>query len=200
MLPEARELLADKILGSPTLGLDLDCLQKRLAGKISFNELKPEDRWEVRQAIYRVELAMADGNSRDDRRKKVREIFTGAIQFVPFWVIVGVALALGIGTTIGYKRIMVTVAEKIGKTHLTYAQGASAEVVAAITILLADFFHSPVSTTQVLSSGVAGTMAANKSGIQGGTCRKILLAWAFTLPGTIVLSGILFAIGRYLVM
>ncbi len=199
VLPEARELLADKILESPSLGLDLDCLEKRLAGKASFNELKPEDRWEVRQAIYRVELEMADGNSRDDRRKKVREIFTGAIQFVPFWVIVGVALALGIGTTIGYKRIMVTVAEKIGKTHLTYAQGASAEVVAAITILLADFFHAPVSTTQVLSSGVAGTMAANKSGIQGGTCRKILLAWAFTLPGTIVLSGILFAIGRYLV-
>ena len=199
VLPEAREYLADKILESPSLGLDLNCLEKQLTGKASFNELKPEDRWEVRQAIYRVELALAEGNPRDDRRVAVRETLNGAIQFVPFWVVVGVALALGIGTTIGYKRIMVTVAEKIGKTHLTYAQGASAEVVAAITILLADFFHAPVSTTQVLSSGVAGTMAANKSGIQGGTCRKILLAWAFTLPGTIVLSGILFAIGRYLV-
>jgi len=199
VLPEARTMLGTKIAEKPSVGEDIDLLQKRLAGKASFNDLKSDDRWEVRQAIYRVEVALAEGNSPDVRRVAVRETLNGAIQFVPFWVVVGVALALGIGTTIGYKRIMVTVAEKIGKTHLTYAQGASAEVVAAITILLADFFHAPVSTTQVLSSGVAGTMAANKSGIQGGTCRKILLAWAFTLPGTIALSGILFAIGRFLV-
>jgi PiT family inorganic phosphate transporter len=99
---------------------------------------------------------------------------------------------------IGYKRIVITVAEKIGKTHLTYAQGAAAETVAAATILAADLVHAPVSTTQVLSSGVAGTMAANRSGIQGTTCRKILLAWVFTLPGTILLAGALFTAGRWL--
>ncbi len=84
-------------------------------------------------------------------------------------------------------------AEKIGKTHLTYAQGA-----AAATILAADVAHAPVSTTQVLSSGVAGTMAANGSGVQGSTCRKILLAWGFTLPGTMLLAGALFTAGRWL--
>jgi PiT family inorganic phosphate transporter len=118
-----------------------------------------------------------------------------AIEFVPLWVVIGVALALGIGTTIGYKRIVVTVAEKIGKTHLSYAQGAVAEVVAAGTIMLADAFHMPVSTTQVLSSGVAGTMAANGSGIQGGTCKKIAMAWVLTLPCSILLAAGLFTLG-----
>ena len=92
-----------------------------------------------------------------------------AIEYVPTWVIVGVAFCLGIGTTIGYKRIVITVAEKIGKTHLTYAQGACAEVVAMATIGLADIGGLPVSTTHVLSSGVAGTMWANDSGIQMAT-------------------------------
>ena len=123
---------------------------------------------------------------------------TGAVEFVPLWAKVCTALALGIGTMIGYKRIVVTVAEKIGKTHLTYAQGAAAEIVAAVTILAADAAHAPVSTTQVLSSGVAGTMAANGSGVQGKTCSKILMAWVVTLPCTLLLSGGLFALGRLL--
>jgi PiT family inorganic phosphate transporter len=128
-----------------------------------------------------------------------RKALSAAIEFVPLWVVVGVAFVLGIGTMVGYKRIVVTVAEKIGKTHLTYAQGAAAELVAMATIMGADWLRAPVSTTQVLSSGVAGTMAANRSGIQGATCRKILLAWVFTLPGTMVLAGALFAVGRFLV-
>ena len=110
-------------------------------------------------------------------------------KFIPTWVKVAVALALGLGTMVGWKRIVVTVGEKIGKTHLTYAQGASAELVAMFTILAADGYGLPVSTTHVLSSGVAGTMAANKSGLQMSTIRDIALAWVFTLPAAAVLSG-----------
>ena len=82
---------------------------------------------------------------------------------------------------------------------MTYAQGAAAESVAALTIMLADLLHAPVSTTQILSSGVAGTMAANGSGLQFATCRRILLAWVLTLPATILLGGLLFSVGRWLV-
>jgi phosphate/sulfate permease len=114
-------------------------------------------------------------------------------------VVIATALALGVGTTIGYKRIVVTVAEKIGKSHLTYAQGASAELVAALTILLATITKAPVSTTQVLSSGIAGTMVANRSGIQSDTIRKIALAWLMTFPVTMILSGMLFLLGRWLI-
>jgi PiT family inorganic phosphate transporter len=113
-------------------------------------------------------------------------------KFIPTWVKVAVALALGLGTMIGWKRIVVTVGEKIGKTHLTYAQGAAAEITAMITIGLADGYGLPVSTTHVLSSGVAGTMAANKSGLQMSTIRDIALAWIFTLPAAALLSGCLF--------
>ncbi len=113
-------------------------------------------------------------------------------KFIPTWVKVAVALALGLGTMVGWKRIVVTVGEKIGKTHLTYAQGASAELVAMATILAADTYGLPVSTTHVLSSGVAGTMAANRSGLQMSTLRDIALAWVFTLPVAALLSGCLF--------
>ncbi len=113
-------------------------------------------------------------------------------RFIPTWVKVAVALALGLGTMVGWKRIVVTVGEKIGKTHLTYAQGASAEITAMITIGMADRFGLPVSTTHVLSSGVAGTMAANRSGLQMSTIRDIALAWVFTLPAAALLSGCLF--------
>jgi phosphate/sulfate permease len=176
---------------------DLVYLEERLAGVNSFAELSPAERWDVRQALVRLlRTPEADGALRG--READRKVLSGAIEFVPLWVVVGVALALGIGTMVGYKRIVITVAEKIGKTHLTYAQGAAAEVVAAVTILGADVAHLPVSTTQVLSSGVAGTMAANRSGLQGATCRKILLAWVFTLPGTVLLAGALFTAGRWL--
>jgi PiT family inorganic phosphate transporter len=113
-------------------------------------------------------------------------------RFIPTWVKVAVALALGMGTMIGWKRIVVTVGEKIGKTHLTYAQGASAEITAMFTIWLADSYGLPVSTTHVLSSGIAGTMAANKSGLQMSTVRDIAMAWVFTLPAAALLSGCLF--------
>jgi PiT family inorganic phosphate transporter len=113
-------------------------------------------------------------------------------KFIPNWVKVAVALALGLGTMVGWKRIVVTVGEKIGKTHMTYAQGASAEIVAAVTIIAADQYHMPVSTTHVLSSGVAGTMLANGSGLQLSTLRNIALAWIFTLPAAAILAAGLF--------
>jgi PiT family inorganic phosphate transporter len=115
-----------------------------------------------------------------------------ATKFIPTWVKVAVALALGMGTMVGWKRIVVTVGEKIGKEHLTYAQGASAELVAMFTIFAADSLGLPVSTTHVLSSGVAGTMVANGSGLQWSTLRNIAAAWVFTLPAAALLSGTLF--------
>jgi PiT family inorganic phosphate transporter len=121
-----------------------------------------------------------------------------ATKFIPDWVKFAVALALGLGTMIGWKRIVVTVGEKIGKTHLTYGQGAAAELVAMGTIFAADNYGLPVSTTHVLSSGVAGTMAANGSGIQWGTLRNLALAWVLTLPAAMILSGGLFWIFRHI--
>jgi PiT family inorganic phosphate transporter len=122
----------------------------------------------------------------------------GATKFIPPWVKVAVALALGMGTMIGWKRIVVTVGEKIGKEHLTYGQGAAAEIAAMATIGASDWFGLPVSTTHVLSSGVAGTMMANKSGLQWGTVRNLALAWVLTLPVSICLSGTLYWLFRSL--
>ena len=119
-----------------------------------------------------------------------------ATKFIPTWVKVAVALALGLGTMIGWKRIVVTVGEKIGKDHLTYAQGAAAEITAMATIGAADAFGLPVSTTHVLSSGVAGTMMANHSGLQWGTVRNLMMAWVLTLPASIMLAGFLFWLFR----
>jgi inorganic phosphate transporter, PiT family len=117
-----------------------------------------------------------------------------ATKFIPIWVKVSVAIALGLGTMIGWKRIVITVGEKIGKTHLSYGQGAAAELVAAGTIAAADMYGLPVSTTHVLSSGVAGTMAANGSGLQLSTIRNIALAWILTLPAAMMLSGGLYVL------
>jgi PiT family inorganic phosphate transporter len=115
-----------------------------------------------------------------------------ATKFIPGWVKIAVAIALGLGTMVGWKRIVVTVGEKIGKTHLTYAQGACAEITAAATIAAADGYGLPVSTTHVLSSGIAGTMAANGSGLQWSTIRNIAMAWVLTLPAAMMLSGFLY--------
>jgi len=122
----------------------------------------------------------------------------GATECIPTCVKIAVAIALGLGTMIGWKRIVVTVGEKIGKTHLTYAQGASAEITAALTIAAADGYGLPVSTTHVLSSGIAGTMAANGSGLQWSTIRNIALAWVLTLPAAMALSGGLYFVFYHL--
>jgi inorganic phosphate transporter, PiT family len=122
----------------------------------------------------------------------------GATKFIPNWVKIAVAIALGLGTMVGWKRIVVTVGEKIGKTHLTYAQGACAEITAAATIAAADVYGLPVSTTHVLSSGIAGTMTANGSGLQSSTIRNIAMAWVLTLPVAMLISGTLYLVFSHL--
>jgi PiT family inorganic phosphate transporter len=121
-----------------------------------------------------------------------------SIKYIPDWVKVAVALALGLGTMVGWKRVVITVGEKIGKEHLTYAQGATAGLVAMATIFLADNFGLPVSTTHILSSGVAGTMTANGSGLRWRTVRNIAAGWVFTMPAAALLSGLLYWLFRQL--
>jgi PiT family inorganic phosphate transporter len=141
-----------------------------------------------------VRLLMRDRRSdlSADDVAKLRE-YQGALdratKFIPLWVKVAVAIALGIGTMIGWKRIVITVGERIGKAHLSFAQGACAEVTAAATIAVADGFGLPVSTTHVLSSGIAGTMQASGAGLQWPMVRNILLAWVFALPAAMIVSG-----------
>jgi PiT family inorganic phosphate transporter len=124
--------------------------------------------------------------------KTFKNQLEAVIKFIPVWVKVVVAIALGLGTLAGWKRVVITVGEKIGKSRMTYAQGAMAGLSAILTIGSADVYGLPVSTTQVVSSGVAGTMVANKSGLHVGTLRNVLLAWVFTLPAAMVLSGLLY--------
>jgi PiT family inorganic phosphate transporter len=157
----------------------------------------------VRNEMYltseAIRIASKQGSLTQDEVKTLGSYKSGldaSTRFIPTWVKVAVAVALGLGTMIGWKRIVVTVGEKIGKAHLTYAQGASAELVAAATIGLADMYGLPVSTTHVLSSGVAGTMAASGSGLQWSTVRNMAMAWVLTLPAAMLMSGVLYAILR----
>jgi len=144
------------------------------------------------QKSHKPDIAAEDATILANYKKHIDH----STRFIPLWVKVAVALALGLGTMVGWKRIVVTVGEKIGKSHLTYAQGAVAEITAMATIGAADGFGLPVSTTHVLSSGIAGTMAANKSGIQWSTVRNLALAWVLTLPVAMCLSGMLFWLFR----
>jgi PiT family inorganic phosphate transporter len=128
--------------------------------------------------------------------KNYKAALDDSTKFIPSWVKVAVAVALGLGTMVGWKRIVITVGEKIGKTHMTYGQGASAELVAAATIAAADMYGLPVSTTHVLSSGVAGTMAASGAGLQWGTVKAMIMAWVLTLPAAILMSGCLYFVLR----
>lgn len=128
----------------------------------------------------------------------LRKLSMGMAQFIPVWVKVSVALALALGTMVGWKRIVITVGERIGKNHLTYGQGAVAETVAMGLIQAADGFHLPISTTHVVTSAVAGTMAGNGAGLQWRTLRMLGMAWVLTLPAAITLSGLLYWLFRYL--
>lgn len=186
----------------------LGALHAELAGKLSPEDLAPQDRWGVRtktllieQVLHHMEPRLMAVLTEDKARVlgESRATLRGAIEYAPTWVLVAVALALGVGTMFGWKRIVVTVGEKIGKTHLTYSQGASAELVAMSTISMADLLGMPVSTTHVLSSGVAGTMAANRSGLQMATLRSIAIAWVLTLPATVMLAGGLYFLFRQLI-
>ncbi|WP_313033247.1 inorganic phosphate transporter [Acinetobacter sp.] len=139
--------------------------------------------------LDKAEQLPAMSKDQDKLVKEYRKNLDSFLQYIPTWVKVAVALALGLGTMVGWKRIVVTVGERIGKNHMTYGQGMSAELVAMTTIAAADGLGMPVSTTHVLNSAVAGTMVANKSGLNLQMVRTILSAWIFTLPATICLSG-----------
>ncbi len=158
------------------------------------------DMYLVSEGLRLVGKSEALGVSEADQKtlSTYKKGLDNATKFIPTWVKVAVAIALGLGTMIGWKRIVVTVGERIGKTHLTYAQGASAELVAMITIGAADMYGLPVSTTHVLSSGVAGTMVANRSGLQWATVRNLAMAWILTLPVSIGLAGGLYWLLRTL--
>jgi PiT family inorganic phosphate transporter len=174
-----------------------------LNGKTALTDLSSDQRRILRSDLYLTSEGLgklikqkqlpdtAERKSVADLKKHMDKL----TKFIPSWVKVAVAIALGLGTMIGWKRIVVTVGEKIGKEHLTYAQGASAELVAMGTIMAADQLGLPVSTTHVLSSGVAGTMFANRSGLQTDTLRNLLLAWVLTLPVCVILGAGIFAFG-----
>jgi PiT family inorganic phosphate transporter len=190
--PAISEFLANGGVASPRTFAALALVNHRLAallaGKSDLSALDIDARKAMRTDIYMVSAAL----TKLEKAKLVKapkglvDQLNGATQFIPPWVKFAVAIALGLGTMIGWKRIVVTVGEKIGKSHLTYAQGASAELVAMATIIAADQYHLPVSTTHVLSSGIAGTMAANRSGLQTETLRNLLLAWVLTLPASVI--------------
>jgi PiT family inorganic phosphate transporter len=171
----------------------------------TFEDLSKPQREAVRKDIYLLADALGKINKlkliKDAAQAKTLKDFQSSLQtytqYIPIGVKIAVAFALGLGTMVGWKRIVVTVGEKIGKAHLTYAQGASAELVAAVTILGASLQGWPVSTTHVLSSGIAGTMAANRSGLQTQTLINIVLAWVLTLPVCIFLGASLFSASLY---
>jgi len=186
---------------APAILRQLEGVRADLNGKQSLTDLPAAERWKLRLGLLQLRQAVLDylkGHSpmipaserlalgtSEERLMRVTE-------YAPNWVPMGVALALGFGTMIGWKRIVVTVGEKIGKAHLSYAQGACAELTAMATIMGADVLGLPVSTTHVLSSGIAGTMVANQTGIQARTVRNIATAWVLTLPVSMMLAGGIF--------
>lgn len=180
-----------------------------LSEKASVSMIPANERFLVRKDILIIDRNMKSLLKNPDVKisEAEEEVFSKEMKKVksftdysPRWVIVLIALSLGIGTMIGWKRIVKTIGEKIGKEHLTYAQGASAELVAASTISLSTYFALPVSTTHVLSSGVAGSMVASKGvkNLQPDTVRNILMAWFLTLPVVMIMSGTLFLLFRAL--
>jgi len=207
-VPDARAVLSDYVRTKQYAPVVLDALTQ-MTGSIAAQvknsgamaNVPPAAVSNVRNDMYLTSEAIRqiektdkvsfDADTKADL-KAFRKQIDDATKFIPLWVKVAVSVALGLGTMVGWKRIVVTVGEKIGKTHLTYAQGASAELVAMMTIGAADMYGLPVSTTHVLSSGVAGTMAANRSGLQMSTIRNLVLAWVLTMPAAIVLSGLLY--------
>jgi inorganic phosphate transporter, PiT family len=180
-----------------------------VASAPTLDKLTDDERKDLRTKTYLVGASIAKLNKggkvfTDPAQAKQLSAYQkeldGITKFIPLWVKFMVALCLGIGTMIGWKRIVVTVGEKIGKSHLTYAQGASAELVTWATIQGADIVGLPVSTTHILSSGIAGTMAANRSGLQTQTLRNIVLAWVLTIPVTVFLGAGLFGAALYIVL
>ena len=210
--PDAREEVTDYIRTKqlqPDTILALRELVEDLNHEVAlykvFKSVPAQDQTNVRNDMYvageAIRLMQKSGNpaftpTENAALTNYKSKVDKATKFIPDWVKVAVALALGLGTMIGLKRVVVTVGEKIGKDHLTYAQGASASLVTMGTIFAANIFGQPVSTTHILSSGVAGTMVANGSGLHFRTVRNILAGWFFTLPAAALLSGVLYCLFR----
>ena len=198
-----KQMQPDTILALRELVEDTD---HEVALYKEFKAVPPNEQANVRNDMYVASEALRlmdksnAGFTADEKAalKNYKSKVDNATKFIPSWVKVAVALALGLGTMVGWKRVVVTVGERIGKDHLTYAQGASAGLVAMGTIFAADKFGLPVSTTHILSSGVAGTMAANGNGLRFKTIRNIAAGWVFTLPAAALLSGSLYWLFRHL--
>ena len=190
---------------------NLNMIKTELTGVSSFNQLEKSVNFKIRKAILSVSKKSESvvKNLSESPKSRIKPAvlsvmtsnlkkFRSNTEYSPRWVILLVSISLGLGTMIGWKRIVVTIGEKIGKTHLTYAQGASAEIVAASTITVSTMFGLPVSTTHVLSSGIAGAMVAGggRQNLRMGTVKNIMIAWLITLPVTVILSGLLFYLLR----
>lgn len=188
------------------LAVENHAIADRLSGKQSFQDFSSGDRRSLRSEMYLVSSSIGKLSKQNKFNPQEKQVLRGyqmmldkETKYIPSFVKIAVAFSLGIGTMVGWKRIVVTVGEKIGKEHLSYGQGAAAELVAMATISAADHFGLPVSTTHVLSSGVAGTMAASDSGLQYETLRNILLSWVLTLPACTILGAISFAASLYFI-
>ncbi len=177
----------------------LNQTEQMLANISSYDELTADQRAQMRRLLMCIadtatEVAKLPETSTQDARflKTLSRDLLNTVEYAPIWIIIAVALALSIGTMVGWKRVAVTIGEKIGKKGMTYAQGVSAQVTAAVSIGVASYTGMPVSTTQVLSSAVAGTMIVDGGGVQSKTVKNIALAWILTLPVSIGLSGLLY--------
>jgi PiT family inorganic phosphate transporter len=199
-----KQLQPDTILA---LGNLVENVNREVILYKEFKSVPPQDQTNIRNDMYLTSEAirlMEKNNNPGFTAQETAALnsykskLDKATRFIPDWVKVAVALALGLGTMVGWRRVVVTVGEKIGKEHLTYAQGASAGLVTMATIFAADQFGLPVSTTHILSSGIAGTMAANGSGLRLSTVRNIAAGWVFTLPAAALLSGLLYFLFRSL--
>ncbi len=180
-------------------------IQKLLPHSKTISQLSEHERWLVRSHLLCLEntakkVATFPVTTHEQKQylNSLQQDFSLPIEYAPVWVIIAIASALGLGTMVGWKRVVKTVGEGIGKSHMTYAQGVSAQMTTALGIASANLFGLPVSTTQILSSAVAGTAVANKSGLQWVTIRNILLAWLFTFPIAMILSGGLFAVFHFI--
>lgn len=180
-------------------------IRQLMAGSHQISHFSIDQRWALRTNLLCLEdsakkMAAMPNLPAEQKAylQKISHDFSLPVEYAPLWVIIAIALSLGIGTMIGWKRVVTTVGEGIGKSHMTYAQGVCAQVTAAVGIAGANLFGLPVSTTQILSSAVAGTAVANKSGLQWSTIRNILLAWLFTFPIAMSIAGGLYFVIRML--
>ena len=193
--------------------MKIDSLKIILNNTESYNQIPKKNHFEIRKDIILISkttdkfLSSISGNANilsDNQVKSLKQNISSIkanTEFAPWWVILMISLSLGVGTMIGWKRIVMTIGEKIGKTPMTYAQGATSQIIAAGTISASSLLGLPVSTTHVLSSGVAGCMVAEDGikNLQKKTIKNIGLAWVVTLPVTIILSGSIFLLLRWFI-